>query len=173
MAYADLVQEGRIALWRAVLQYDRRRGTAFSSYAWVAIRNQLWAAERKVHPWDRWLETEAAWPSIVEIAETGYLQSNIDTALQATVAQLPDRLRAVLVWVYGLDGQPPRSMAALGRQWGLTRERIRQLRNEALLLLRLPAYSAELRDLCDQDSRIAYRQALQLNRKGLLRRRKS
>jgi hypothetical protein len=64
-------------------------------------------------------------------------------------------------------------MAALGRKWGLTRERIRQLRNEALLLLRLPAYSAELRDLCDQDSRSAYRQALQLNRKWLLRGRKS
>ena len=85
------------------------------------------------------------------------------------MAQLPERLRAVLVWVYGLDGQPPRTMAALGRQWGLTRERIRQLRNEALVLLRLPAYSAELRDWCDQDSRSAYRQALQLNRKWLVR----
>jgi hypothetical protein len=90
---------------------------------------------------------------IVEIAERAHLQSKIDTALLATVSRLPDQLRAVLVWVYGLDGQPPRTMAALGRKWGLTRERIRQLRNEALLLLRLPAYSAELRDLCDQDSR--------------------
>jgi RNA polymerase sigma factor (sigma-70 family) len=173
MAYADLVQEGRIALWRAVLQYDRQRGTAFSTYAWIAIRNQLWAAVDRVHPCDRWLETEAAWPTIAEIAERALLQSNIHTALLATVAQLPDRLRAVLVWVYGLDGQPPRTMAALGRKWGLTRERIRQLRNEALLLLRLPAYSAELRDLCDQDSRTAYRQALQLNRKWLAQGRKS
>jgi RNA polymerase sigma factor (sigma-70 family) len=168
LAYADLVQEGRIALWRAVLQYNRQRGTAFSSYAWIAIRNQLWAAERKAHPCDRELETEAAWSSIVEIAEKAHMQSHIETALQATVSRLPDRLRAVLVWVYGLDGQPPRSMAALGRQWGLTRERIRQLRNEALLLLRLPAYSAELRDLCDQDSRGAYRQALRLNRNWLV-----
>jgi DNA-directed RNA polymerase sigma subunit (sigma70/sigma32) len=86
------------------------------------------------------------------------------------VSRLPDRLRAVLVWVYGLDGQPPRTMAALGRKWGLTRERIRQLRNEALLLLRLPAYSAELRNLCDQDSRRAYRQALRLNQQWLARR---
>jgi len=55
LAYADLVQEGRIALWRAVLPYNRQRGTAFSSYAWIAIRNQLWAAERKDHPCDRGL----------------------------------------------------------------------------------------------------------------------
>ena len=52
LAYADLVQEGRIALWRAVLKYDRQRGTAFSSYAWMAIRHQLWAAERKVQGCD-------------------------------------------------------------------------------------------------------------------------
>ena len=173
LAYADLVQEGRIALWRAVLKYDPQRGAAFSSYAWMAIRHQLWAAERQVQLCDRRLETEAAWSSIVESAEKAHLQSKKDTALRATVSRLPDRLRAVLVWVYGLDGQPPRTMAALGRQWGLTRERIHQLRNEALVLLRLPAYSAELRDLCDQDSRGAYRQALQLNRKWLLRQRKS
>jgi len=169
MAYADLVQEGRIALWRAVLQYDRQRGTAFSSYAWIAIRNQLWAAVGRVHSCDRWLEREEAWSSVVEIAERAHLTAAIQAALLATVSRLPDRLRAVLVWVYGLDGQPPRTMAALGRKWGLTRERIRQLRNEALVLLRLPVYSAELRDLCDQDSRIAYRQALQLNRKWLVR----
>ena len=171
--YVDLVQEGRIALWRAVLQYDPQRGTAFSSYAWIAIRNQLWAAVRKFQPCDRGQEREAVWLSIAEVAEKAHLQSNIHTTLLAMVAQLPDRLQAVLVWVYGLDGQPPRTMAALGRKWGLSRERIRQLRNEALLLLRLPAYSAELRDLCDQDSRTAYRQALQLNRKWLLRQRKS
>ncbi len=169
MAYTDLVQEGRIALWRAVLQYDPQRGTAFSTYAWIAIRNQLWAAVGRVHPCEPWLEVEAPWRSIAEIAERAHLSAAIQAALLAAVAQLPERLRAVLVWVYGLDGQPPRTMAALGRQWGLTRERIRQLRNEALVLLRLPAYSAELRDWCDQDSRTAYRQALQLNRKWLAR----
>jgi DNA-directed RNA polymerase sigma subunit (sigma70/sigma32) len=101
------------------------------------------------------------------------LKTATDTALLAAVARLPQRLRAVLIWVYGLDGQPVRSMAALGREWGLTRERIRQLRNEALVFLRLPALSAELRDLCDQDSRAADRQAQQLNRKWLARKRKS
>ncbi len=173
MAYADLVQEGRIALWQAVLQYDPQRGTAFSSYAWIAIRNRVWVTVRYANQCNLWVASEGSWPSRSEIAERAYLDTAIQRALLAAVAGLPDRLRAVLVWVYGLDGQPPRTMAALGRQWGLTRERIRQLRNEALLLLRLPAYSAELRDLCDQDSRIAYRQALQLNRDWLVRRRKS
>ena len=42
--YADLVQEGRIGLWLAILHYDPARGYAFSIYAWTAIRYRLWRA---------------------------------------------------------------------------------------------------------------------------------
>jgi len=177
MVYADLpvghrdgvVQEGRIALWQAVLKYDPQQGTAFSTYAWTAIRNRVWASVRYANQSYLWVDEEQPWQQIAEIAETAYLTA----AIQAAVARLPKQLRAVVVWVYGLDGQPPRTMAALGREWGLTRERIRQLRNDALVLLRLPAYSAELRDLCEQASRAAYRWALRLNHDWLGRRRKS
>jgi hypothetical protein len=41
---------------------------------------------------------------------------------------------------------------------------MRQLRNDALVLLQLPALSMQLRGLCEQDSRQAYQQALTLNR---------
>jgi hypothetical protein len=41
---------------------------------------------------------------------------------------------------------------------------VRQLRNNALVLLRLPALSQPLRGLCEQDSRAAYHRALALNR---------
>jgi RNA polymerase sigma factor (sigma-70 family) len=173
VAYADLVQEGRIALWQAVLRYDPQRGTAFSTYAWTVIRHRVWVAVRQARPCNLWVAEAECWWSVVPLAESAHGRAALQATLLAAVARLPDPLRAVIVWVYGLDGQPPRSMAALGREWGLTRERIRQLRNEALVLLRLPAYSAELRDLCDQNSRDAYRQALQLNRKWLLGQRKS
>ena len=33
----DLLQEGRIAMWRAIQRYDPGRGTAFSTYACVAF----------------------------------------------------------------------------------------------------------------------------------------
>ena len=42
--YADLVQEGRIGLWLAILHFNPARGYAFSTYAWVAIRHRLWRA---------------------------------------------------------------------------------------------------------------------------------
>ena len=41
---------------------------------------------------------------------------------------------------------------------------MRQLHNDALVLLRLPALSMRLRSLCEQDSRQAYQQARSLNR---------
>jgi DNA-directed RNA polymerase sigma subunit (sigma70/sigma32) len=83
--------------------------------------------------------------------------------LAEELACLPERLRQVIVLVYGLDGQTPRLLAEVGQQLGLSGERIRQLRNEALVLLRLPALSMCLRGLCEQDSRKAYQQARRMN----------
>ena len=42
--YQDLIQEGRIGLWQAIRGYDESLGYAFSTYAWVAIRNHIWRA---------------------------------------------------------------------------------------------------------------------------------
>jgi RNA polymerase nonessential primary-like sigma factor len=90
------------------------------------------------------------------------------------VAQLPEPLREVLVVYYGLDGETPCTLAALGSRYGVTGERVRVWRNEALLQLRMPLYSAQLRELCGQDSRQAYAHARALNASwlGRWRRRK-
>lgn len=172
MVYADLVQEGRIALWQAVLKYEPERGPAFSSYAWAAIGHQVWRAVRQANQSYLWQEGVEPWLGIAGIAEKAVRDTALEEALRVAVTRLPERLGKVLVWVYGLDGQLPRSMAALGREWGLSRERIRQLRNDALVLLRLPSFSAEVRDYAEQTSRAAYRQVQRLNRKWLGRRRK-
>ena len=41
--YADLLQVGRIGLWRAVLHFDAERGVTFSTYAVMAIQRHLGA----------------------------------------------------------------------------------------------------------------------------------
>lgn len=43
----DLVQEGMIGLFKAIQTYDRRKGTAFESFANTCIRGQLYTAVRK------------------------------------------------------------------------------------------------------------------------------
>ena len=85
-------------------------------------------------------------------------------ALLEVAKKLPTRLRQLVRLAYGLDGQGVHSLAEIGRQWGISRERVRQLRNNALVLLRLPALSQPVRFLCEQDSRAAYHRALALNR---------
>ena len=61
---------------------------------------------------------------------------------------LPDAERRVIVQRFGLDGQPPLTLEAIGQQVNLTRERIRQIEAAALrkLRARLVARGVELPD---------------------------
>ncbi len=171
VAYEDLVQEGRIAVWQAVLHFDGQRGTAFSTYAWVAIERRIWrAVERANRPQGR-LALPAR-PDPLEVAEENVWQAQVHAALVEAVSRLPERLHEVIVAAYGLDGRPPRTLVAIGQQYGVTKEMARYWRNKGLLFLRLPAFSARLRQLYGQDSRSAYARTQALNRTWLRQRRR-
>ena len=170
LAYEDLLQEGRIALWQAVLHFDPHRGIAFSTYAGVAIERRIWQAVARSSRPQGWL-TPATPPNPLEVAEERLWRAQVRSALTAAVSRLPHRLQQVIVAAYGLGGEPPRSLAAIGREFGVTREAVRRWRNDALLLLRLPAISGQLRDLYGQDSRAAYARTQALNRAWLRQKR--
>jgi RNA polymerase primary sigma factor len=53
-------------------------------------------------------------------------------ALRGHVSELPERLREIIILHYGLAGDPPMSLARIGRRLGLSRERVRQLEGRAL-----------------------------------------
>jgi RNA polymerase primary sigma factor len=54
-------------------------------------------------------------------------------AVRSAVARLPERQREVVKMRFGLDGDPdPQSLEQIGRQLGMTRERVRQIEAEAL-----------------------------------------
>ena len=170
VAYDDLAQEGRMALWRAVLGFDAQRGVAFSTYAGVAITRRIWQAVARARRHRRGLPpTEQADP--LEALEEAWQQAEVRSALLEAATRLPDRLREIIIGRYGLDGQPPCTLAALGQRLGVTKARIGQLHNDALVLLRLPVYSARLRCLCGQDSRAAYARTEALSRVWLRRKR--
>lgn len=170
--YADAAQEGRIGLWRAILRYDPTRGVAFSTFAWRRIWGHIWRHTLAFCQKGAALE-EVPWEAgYAQLAEAAWQQAQIALALREALDSLPDRLRCVVEQAYGLGDQPPRSLAEIGRHLGLTRERIRQLRNEALALLRLPALSSEVRSLCERDRRQDYRQARQMNDAAVSNRRR-
>ena len=67
-----------------------------------------------------------------------------EDALRQALDDLPDRARDVLRLRYGLGGRDPQSLESIGRDLGLTRERVRQIEQEALSRL---AVSRELEAL--------------------------
>jgi len=161
--YADLLQVGRIGLWRAVLHFDAERGVAFSTYAVVVIQHQMWRAIRQARrraAASPYSEPVLVWREV----EDHLWQSQVEAALREAVQRLPTRPRQVIVAVYGLDGRPPRSLAAVGRVWGVSREAIRYWHNVALVLLRLPVFSGRLHQVWGQDSRWAYARSQALSR---------
>lgn len=170
LPYAELVHEGQIALWQAIMHYDPGRGVAFSSYAVPAIRHRLWRLVRETQrPQGHGMGAAADDPA--EWALQAWQRQAVRAALGELLAHLPERSYHVVVSAYGLDGEAPLSLAEIGRLLGLSRERVRQIRNDALVVLRLPALSGRLRRLCDQGSQADYRRSAALNRAWLGRRR--
>jgi RNA polymerase primary sigma factor len=66
--------------------------------------------------------------TVMREMETAYLREAIE--------RLPERARFVLVRRYGLDNREPATLAELGKELDISRERVRQLQREAESILR-------------------------------------
>lgn len=71
-----------------------------------------------------------------ELARLNLRRENISTILD----DLPVRERRILVLRFGLEGEEPHTLEEIALEFGLTRERIRQLEKQALRRLRHPKY---------------------------------
>jgi DNA-directed RNA polymerase sigma subunit (sigma70/sigma32) len=94
---------------------------------------------------------------------TNWQNAQIHEALEEGLSELSEREHLVLSLHFGWDGRPPQTFAEIGETFGLTRQRMHQIHNEALLLLRVPALSIRLRSICQRGSRSDYRRALHQN----------
>ena len=65
---------------------------------------------------------------------------------------LTDREERVLRLRYGLDDNRPRTLEEVGREFGVTRERIRQIEAKAIRKLRHPTRAKRLGDYRDSFS---------------------
>lgn len=81
----------------------------------------------------------------------------IDTAAQqlmreqidGVLARLPERERKIIQLRYGLNDGRYRTLEEVGREFGITRERIRQIESKVLKKLRHPSYGRTLRSYLD------------------------
>jgi len=163
ISYEEALQAGRVGLWRAIQGYDPARGTAFSTYAWVAIGRHIHSRakelSRDIGGWSQ--KVPGSW--IVPDPAVELERQLIRSVLLDLVGQLPERLRRVIVARYGLGEEPPCLLKELGEELGLTGERVRQLQQEALAWLRHPAHSWRLRRLVGKNTAADYRRALAQN----------
>jgi RNA polymerase sigma factor (sigma-70 family) len=160
LPYDQAIQAGRQGLWRAILGFDLERKNRFSTYAYAAIMRQVWAAvkaERRRQRRETLLGVLAVyWYQSGTDPARLREQQEIGQSLRALVKRLPLSLGRVIEAYYGLAGQEPQSLQAIGEKPGLSGERVRQLRNEALMWLRQPAHSQELRSLLARHNQAQY-----------------
>ena len=167
LPFRDALHEGRLGLWAALQHYDPLRGTAFSTYAVPTIARAVW---RAVALHQRLSSPESlAGRTLFELggalAESIDLDEVIDNAqvrlaLLDLVEGLPLRLRQVVIAHHGLGDDPPQTFAAIGRTLGISRQRVHQLHNTAILWLAHPAHSLPLRRLLERHGRADYQKTL-------------
>jgi RNA polymerase primary sigma factor len=73
----------------------------------------------------------------------------LNTAVEEALQDLNDREKAVVRMRFGLDDGQARTLEEVGREFGVTRERIRQIESKTLAKLRHPQHSQKLRDYLD------------------------
>ena len=82
--------------------------------------------------------------------------------LMEVLDTLTEREQKVLRLRFGLDDGRPRTLEEVGRQFNVTRERIRQIEAKALRKLRHPSRSKKLKDYLDENSRSVWNGSLLL-----------
>ena len=80
-----------------------------------------------------------------ELASLTFLKEQ----MQQVLGTLTDRERRVIELRFGLDGGRPLTLEEVGKEFHVTRERIRQIESKALRKLRNPNRGKVLRDFLD------------------------
>ncbi len=81
--------------------------------------------------WSELIEDEHA-----EVPDAAVAEKDLHAVLPSLLDTLDSRARNIMELRFGLDGENPRTLNQVGREYGLTRERIRQLQDKALRELR-------------------------------------
>jgi RNA polymerase primary sigma factor len=151
--FFELVSDGNMSLMRAVEKFDYSRGNKFSTYASWAIMNNFarsipTEAHRKsrfITGFDEVFESAAGVRGTEHEAEGNHRQ--LRETVQRMLSRLDDRERRIISSRFGLDGAMEQTLEQLGRELGITKERVRQLESRAQDKLRKIADERRLEGL--------------------------
>ena len=152
--FFELVSDGNISLIRAVAKFDFARGNKLSTYAsWAIVKNFIRSLPQEIEHRRRFttgLEDfeEVIGGKIAASSEEGgeARVRRSQEVVQEILGKLDDRERRILIARFGIGGAMEKTLEQLGRELGVTKERIRQLEERAMTKLRKIARSRAVSD---------------------------
>ena len=152
LSYADLIAEGNMGLIRALDKFDGERGYKIISYAvWWIRQAILEALEKRNSSDDEDLPLDYEKPLTSdedeynpELNDDNYISDSYDlnaerereAAIKFLMDYLNKRERNIITKYYGLDGNKPKTLEEIGMEYGLTKERIHQIKNQSFKKMR-------------------------------------
>jgi RNA polymerase primary sigma factor len=148
--FFELVSDGNMSLIRAVEKFDFSRGFKFSTYAsWAIMKNyartipeEKTRRDRFVTGHEEMFEIAADHRTDAQEAESNHRRNQ--EAVQGMLGRLNDRERQILVRRFGLSGTSEQTLEQLGKDLGITKERVRQIESRAQEKLRKFALEQKL-----------------------------
>ncbi len=148
--FFHLVSDGNMSLIRAVEKFDYARGNKFSTYAsWAIMKNFARTIPEENYRRDRFVTGheemfEAAADNRTDEHEYENAQKRNQDAVKRMLGQLDDRERLIIISRYGIDGASEKTLEQLGKELGITKERVRQVESKAQEKLRKIACEEKL-----------------------------
>ena len=152
LSYADLIAEGNIGLMKALDKFDGERGYKIISYSVWWIKQTILEALSKRNAsndedlpcdYEKPLETDED-DYRTEMSDDNFLNDDFEEnkeaqqteAIKFLMEYLNQREKSIITKYYGLDGNKPKTLEEIGMEYGLTKERIRQIKNTSFKKMR-------------------------------------
>jgi RNA polymerase primary sigma factor len=148
--FFELVSDGNMSLIRAVEKFDWSRGNKFSTYAsWAIMKNFARTIPEENYRRDRFVTGheemfEAAPDTRADEHEYESALKRMQEAVKGMLGRLDDRERRIIISRFGLNGATEQTLEQLGRELGITKERVRQIESRAQDKLRRYASEEKL-----------------------------
>ena len=148
--FFELVSDGNMSLIRAVEKFDAGRGFKFSTYAsWAIMKNFARSIPEEKTRRERYVTGndvvfQSAPDHRADEFESETDQRRKKEAVQTMLGQLNDREQLIIKSRFGLGGADESTLERIGKELGITKERVRQIEFRAQEKLRKFAHEHKM-----------------------------